>query len=67
LLGEILGDRGKILGVRKTVCASPGIGFGLISNKIVNVGKDLLELSTEKLSNEGSREVEDEDLGGSSM
>ena len=66
MLGEILGDGGNILGVRKAVCASPGLGFGLISNKIVDVGKDLLELGTEKLSNEGSREVEGEDLRESS-
>lgn len=65
-MSEILGDGGKILGFRETIRASPGLGFSLISNEIVNVGKDLLELGTEKLSNEGSREIEDENLGGSS-
>ena len=60
--GESLGDRGKILWIRKAVCACPSRCFGLVANEIVDVWKDFLELSTEELRDEGSREVEDEVL-----
>lgn len=62
-LRESPSDCGEILGIRETVRAGPGLGFGLVTNKIINVGEDFLELIAEKLSDEWSREVEDEDLG----
>ena len=65
LLSESLCNGGKILGVRKAVRASPSLGFGFISNDIVNIREDFLELSSAKLSDEGGGEVEDEDLGKS--
>jgi len=58
LLSENLGDDREILRVGKTVNVLPSLRFGLVTNKIINVGK----LSTEDLGNEGGREVEDEDL-----
>jgi hypothetical protein len=67
LCGESLGDGGEVLGVRKTVRAGPSLGFGLVTDEIVDVGEDFLELGTEKLRDEGSREVKDEDLGKSCM
>ena len=66
VFGKCLGNGGKVLGVRKAVRASPSLGFGLVTDEVVNVWKDYLELSTEKLSDEGSGEVEDEYLGKSS-
>jgi len=63
LFGESLGDGGEILGVGETVRAGPSLCFGLVTDKIVNIGKDFLELGAEELRNEGSREVEDENLG----
>lgn len=63
LFSESLGDGGNILGVREPVRASPSLGFCFVTDEIVDVWKNLLELSTEKLSDEGSREVENEDLG----
>jgi len=36
------------------------LGLGLVTDKVVNTGEDFLEVGAEKLSNEGSREVEDE-------
>jgi len=67
LLGERLRDGGDILGVRKTVRASPSLSFCLVTDNIVDIRQYFLELSAEKLSDEGSREVEDEDLGKSPM
>lgn len=61
-LSNSLGDAGEILGVRETDGASPGLGFSLVTDEIVDVGEDFLELISEKLSDEGSREIEDEDL-----
>ena len=61
-LSNSLGDAGEILGVRKANSASPGLSFSLITDEIVDVGEDFLELISEKLSDEGSREIEDEDL-----
>jgi hypothetical protein len=66
-LGESLGDGGRITGVSKAVCTSPSLGFGLFTDQVINIGKDFLKLVTEKLNNEGSREVEDEDLEKSPM
>ena len=63
LFGKSLGDGGEILGIGETLCARPSLGLGLVTNNIINIGKDLLKLGTEKLRNEGSREVEDENLG----
>ena len=64
-LGESLSDGGEVLGVRETVRAGPGLGFGLVANKIINVRENFLELIAEELSDEWSGEVEDEDLGKS--
>jgi hypothetical protein len=50
-LDESLGDSGKIFGVRKTVCASPSLGFGLVTDQVINVREGFLELATKKLSN----------------
>ena len=50
LLGESLGDDGKIIGVRKAVCAS----LGLVIRRIIGVGMGVLGLRVE---------VESEDLG----
>ena len=61
-LSNSLGDAGEILRVRKANSASPGLSFSLITDEIVDVGKNFLELISEKLSDEGSREIEDEDL-----
>ena len=63
LFGKSLGDGGEILGIGETLCARPSLGLGLVTNNIINIGKDLLKLGTKKLRNEGSREVEDENLG----
>jgi len=52
-----LGDGGGTIGIGKTVRARPSFGFGLVADRIINMG----ELSTENLDNEGGREVEDED------
>jgi len=38
LLGENLGDSGKILGVRKPVRAGPSLGFGLITDNQYRAG-----------------------------
>lgn len=62
--GKSLCDGGNVLRVRKTVRASPSLSFGFIADDVVDVREDFLELSAKKLSNEGSREVEDEDLWG---
>ena len=59
LLGESLGDGGEILGVGKTVRAGRGFSFSLVANGVIDMG----ELRT----SEGRREVEDEELGKSSM
>jgi len=45
--------------------ASPNLGFGLVADEIINIGEGLLELNAEKVSNEGSRGAEDEDLENS--
>jgi hypothetical protein len=66
LLGERLGNGGKVLGVRKAVRAGPSLGFGLVTDEVIDVWKDFQELAGEKLSDERSREVKDEDLGESS-
>ena len=50
LLGESLGDDGKIIGVRKAVCAS----LGLVIRRIIGVGMGVLGLRVE---------VESEDQG----
>ena len=63
---ESLGDGGDVLGVRKTVRARPSLGFRLVADDIINIREDFLELSTEELGDEGSREVKDEDLRKSS-
>jgi len=63
LLGKNLGDGRDVLGVGKAVRASPSLSFSLVTDEIVDVGEDFLELSTEELSDEGSREIEDENLG----
>lgn len=54
LWGESLDNDGKITGVRKAVCASPG----LVIRRIIGVGVGFLELRVE---------VESEDLGKLSM
>ena len=61
LLGESLGGGGKILGVRKSVRAGPSLSSGFVTDEIINIGEDFLELSAGELSNEGNRGVEDED------
>lgn len=66
LLGECLGNGGKVLRVRKAVCAGPSLGFGFVTYEVIDVRKDFQELAGEKLSDERSREVKDEDLGKSS-
>jgi hypothetical protein len=66
LLGENIGDNGKILGVRKTVRASPSLGFRPVTDKIIDI-REGFGVKHRRLSNEGSRGVEDEDLGKSSM
>ena len=63
LFGESLGDGGEIFGVGKTVRAGPSLCFGLVTDKIINIGEDFLELGTEELRDEGSGEVEDKNLG----
>lgn len=66
-MNESLGNGGTILEFRKTVRASPGRSLGLVTDKMINIGEGFLELSTRKLSDEGSREIENEDLGKSFM
>ena len=61
-LSESLGDGGKVLRIRNAVRASPSLCFCLVTNEVVDVWEYFLKLSTVKLGNEGSREVEDEDL-----
>ena len=63
--GESLGDGGDVLRVRKAVRTGPSLGFGLVTDEVVDVGEDLLELGTEELSDEGGGKVEDKDLGKS--
>jgi len=52
-----LGDSRETIGVGKTVRARPSFGFGLVADRMINMG----ELSTKNQGNEGGREVEDED------
>jgi len=66
-VGGSLGDDGKILGAGEATRASPDLGFGLVTGEIINIGESLLKLSTEKVSNEGSRGAADEGLGKWSM
>ena len=62
LLSESLGDGREILRVGKTVSALPSLRFGLVTNKIINIGK----LSTENLDNEGGKEVGEDIVHGRS-
>jgi len=63
---ENLGDGGDVLGIRKAVRARPSLGFRLVTDNIIDIREDFLELSTEELGDEGGRKVKDEDLGKSS-
>jgi len=54
LMGESLGGGGDVLGVRKTVRTNPSP----VANKIIHIREGILWLS-----NEGSRRIEDGDLG----
>ena len=54
LMGESLGGGGDVLGVRNTVRTNPSP----VANKIIHVREGILGLS-----NEGSRRIEDGDLG----
>ena len=51
LLGESLSDSGQILGIRKTVRASPSLGVSLVTDEVIDIGKGFLELGTEKSNN----------------
>ena len=62
LFREILGNGGKVLGVRKAARASPSLCFRLVTDEIVDIREYFLDLFTEILGDEGSRKVEDEDL-----
>ena len=66
-LGESPGDGEEILRVGKTVRACSSLRFYLVTDRIIDIGKDISKLGTENLDNEGGGEVEDEDLGTSSM
>jgi len=66
LCSKSLGDGGDVLGIWKTVRARPSLGFCLVTDDIIDIRENLLELSTEELGDEGSREIEDEDLMKSS-
>lgn len=60
--GESLGDGGEVLGIGKATRAGPSLSFCLVADEIVDVWEYLLELSAEKLSDEGSGKIEDEYL-----
>ena len=60
--GKSLCNLRKIRWFRKAVSLCPSLRFRLISDEIVDVRKNLLELLAVELSDEGSREVQDEDL-----
>lgn len=72
-LGVLLGQQGELLGDLNDVLSAPlvagGIStsLGLVTESVVGVGEDAVELLLEELGNEGSRQREHEDLEVASM
>lgn len=59
--GELLGDLNNVLGA-PLVAGSVGTSLGLVTEGVVSVGQDAVQLLLEELGDEGSGEREHEDL-----